>query len=62
MRPWGHETTVKPIEHLGDAAYEVDAAGSTGVLVITGSTVIDIAGGATSIERVEALALDMLAG
>lgn len=54
--------TVKPIEHLGDAAYEVDAAGSVGVLVITGSTVIDIGGGATSIERVEALALDVLAG
>ena len=54
--------TVKPIAHLGDAAYEVDAAGSTGLLVITGSTVIDIAGGSASIERVEALALDVLAG
>jgi hypothetical protein len=54
--------TIKPIEHLGDAAYEVDAAGSTGVLLITGSTVIDIAGGGASIDRVEALAVDVLAG
>jgi hypothetical protein len=56
------DATVTPIAHLGDAAYEVDAAGGTGILLVTGSTVIDIAGGKTSIERVEALALDVLAG
>jgi hypothetical protein len=56
------DATVTPIAHLGDAAYEVDAAGGTGILLVTGDTVIDIAGGKTSIERVEALALDVLAG
>jgi hypothetical protein len=56
------DATVTPIAHLGDAAYEVDAAGSTGILMVTGSTIIDVAGGGASIERVEALALDVLAG
>ena len=54
--------TVSPIDHLGDAAYEVDVAGGVAIVVITGSTIIDVAGGGAPLPKVEALALDVLAG
>jgi hypothetical protein len=54
--------TVTPISHLGDAAYEVTTAGSVGVMVLTGSTLITIGGGQTTLPRVESLAVDVLAG
>lgn len=54
--------TVTPISHLGDAAYEVQTDGVEGVMVLTGSTLITIAGGATTLPRVESLAVDVLAG
>jgi len=56
------DATVTPIDHLGDAAYELDAAGGVSILIITGSTIIDIAGGGAPLPKVEALALDVLAG
>jgi hypothetical protein len=54
--------TVTPIDHLGDAAFDVDAAGGVSVLIVTGSTIIDVAGGGAPLPKVEALALDVLAG
>ena len=54
--------TVTPIDHLGDAAFDVEAAGGASILVVTGSTIIDIAGGGAPLPKVEALAVDVLAG
>ena len=55
-------STVTPISHLGDAAYEVQTVGVEGVIVLKGSTLITIAGGPTTLARVESLAVDVLAG
>lgn len=54
--------TVTPISHLGDAAYEVTTADGVGVMVLTGSTLITIGGGQTTLPRVESLAVDVLGG
>ncbi len=54
--------TVAPLAHLGDAAYEVKTGNGESILVLTGSTLIDIAGGETTLPRIESLALDVLAG
>ncbi|MEP6843756.1 MAG: hypothetical protein ABJA11_09545 [Pseudolysinimonas sp.] len=54
--------TVTPISHLGDAAYELTTPEGEGVIVLSGSTLITIAGGMTTLPRVESLAVDVLAG
>ena len=50
------------IPHLGDAAYEVKVNASDGIVMLAGSTLIDIAGGDTTLPRLESLAVDVLAG
>ncbi|MEO6114788.1 MAG: hypothetical protein ABIP33_00225 [Pseudolysinimonas sp.] len=56
------DATVTPIAHLGDAAYGVETGHGEALMVLTGSTLITMAGGAATLPRLESLAVDVLAG
>lgn len=56
------DATVTAVAHLGDAAYEVKTPEGDGLVILTGSTLITIGGGDVSLPRLEALAVDVLAG